>query len=104
MHSYTQSLREQLRDTGVTVIELAPPGVETPLFRGEFSEEMKGEKAMDVKVLASKAIAGIEAGKLVIRPGVSNVLWTMSRLAPQFMFKQMAKLAKPKGVPRPVSE
>ena len=38
------------------------------MFRGEFEREMKGEKAMDPKVLASRAIAGIEAGKLEIKP------------------------------------
>ncbi len=85
IHSFSQSLRAQLRGTGVTVVELAPSAVETPLFRGEFQEEMKGEKPMDVKVLARKAIAGIEDGKLEIRPGLSNVLKTMSRVAPQFM-------------------
>jgi uncharacterized oxidoreductase len=83
------------------VVELAPPGVETPLFRGEFAEEMKGQKGMDVKVLAKKAIAGIEAGKLEIRPGLSNVLKIMSRIAPQFMLNQMAKMAKPKKVTQP---
>ena len=57
---------------------------------------MKGEKGMEVAVLTQKAIAGIEAGKLEIRPGLSNVLKAMSRIAPQFMFKQMAKLGKPK--------
>lgn len=96
LHSYTRSLRIQLQGTGVAVVELAPPGTETPLFRGEFEEEMKGQKGMDVTVLASKAIAGIEAGKLEIRPGLSNVLKTMSRLAPQFMLNQMAKMGKPK--------
>jgi uncharacterized oxidoreductase len=95
IHSFTQSLRVQLEGTGVTVIELAPPGVETPLFRGEFAEEMKGQKAMDVKVLAHKAIAGIEAGNLEIRPGLSSVLQIMSRIAPRFMLNQMAKMAKP---------
>jgi hypothetical protein len=68
IHSFSQSLRVQLAGTGVTVIELARPGVETPLLRGEFAEEMKGPKGMDVKVLAKRAIAGIEAGKLEIRP------------------------------------
>jgi uncharacterized oxidoreductase len=97
LHSYTQSLRVQLAGSRVTVVELAPPGVETPLFRGEFAEEMKGEKGMDVTTLAQRAIAGIEAGKLEIRPGLSNVLKAMSRLAPQFMLKQMTKLSKPKG-------
>jgi len=87
--------------TGVTVIELAPPGVETPLFRGEFAEELKGQKGMDVKVLAERAIAGIEAGELEIRPGLSNVLKAMSRIAPQFMLKQMARMTRPKGAIRP---
>jgi uncharacterized oxidoreductase len=93
IHSYTQSLRVQLDGTGITVIELAPPAVETPLLRGEFAEEMKGQKGMDVKVLAARAIAGIESGKLEIRPGLSNVLKAMSRIAPQFMLKQMTKTA-----------
>ena len=96
IHSFTQSLRVQLDGTGVTVVELAPPGVETPLFRGEFAEEMRGQKGMDVKVLAERAIAGIEAGRLEIRPGLSNVLKAMSRIAPQFMLKQVVKMARPK--------
>ena len=96
IHSYTQSLRIQLRGTGVTVVELAPPGVETPLFRGEFAEEMRGQKAMSVQVLVKRAIAGIEAGKLEIQPGLATVLKTMSRVAPGFMLKQMANMAKPK--------
>ena len=96
IHSFTQSLRVQLEGTGVTVIELAPPGVETPLFRREFAEEMKGQKGMDVTVLVKKAIAGIEAGNLEIRPGLANVLKIMSRVAPQFMLKQMGNMSKPK--------
>ncbi len=94
MHSYTQCLREQLRGTDVTVVELAPPPVETPLFRGEFAEEMKGEKAMPPAELARRALVGIEAGRLEIRPGVSNLLATMSRVAPGFMFTQMARLGR----------
>lgn len=94
IHSFTQSLRVQLDGSGVTVVELAPPGTETPLFRGEFEKEMKGEKAMDPKVLAQRAIAGIEAGKLEIRPGVANMLKIMSRVAPGFMLKQMTKLSR----------
>jgi uncharacterized oxidoreductase len=100
IHSFTQSLRVQLDGTGVTVIELAPPAVETPLLRGEFAKEMQGEKGMDVKILAKHAIAGIEAGKLEIRPGLSNLLKAMSRIAPKFMLKQMAKVGKPQKVTR----
>ena len=97
IHSLSQSLRVQLAGTGVRVVELAPPGTETALFRGEFAEETKGQKGMDVRVLARKAIAGIEAGKLEIRPGLSNALKVMSRVAPGFMLRQMVKMTTPKA-------
>jgi uncharacterized oxidoreductase len=66
------------------------------LFRGEFAAEMRDQKGMDVAVLVRRAIAGIDADRLEIRPGLSNVLRLMSRIAPQFMFNQMARMAKPK--------
>ena len=91
IHSFTQSLRLQLADTSVTVVELAPPGTETPLFRDEFQKEMGNQKAMSVKTLARRAIAGIEGGKLENRPGLANVLKIMSRVAPNVMLAQMAK-------------
>ena len=94
LHAYTRCLRAQLEGAGVMVVELAPPGTETPLFRGEFAEEMKGEKGMDPKVLVHRAIEGIEAGKTEIRPGLSNILKIASRLAPGFMFKQMVRMSK----------
>ena len=95
LHSYTQSLRVQLQGTGVAVVELAPPGTETALFRGVTPRETKGPKPMDVTLLVKKALAGIEAGRLEIRPGVANVLKLMSRVAPAFMLRQMAKMSPP---------
>lgn len=97
LHAYSRSLRVQLAATRVRVVEVAPPPVETSLFRGEFAEEMAGEKAMDPAVLAGKVIAAIEAGKEEVRPGVANVLKIASRVAPDFMFRQMVKLGKPKA-------
>ena len=94
LHAYTLCLRAQLEGTGVTVVELAPPGTETPLFRAEFAEEMKREKGMKPEVLVRRAIKGIESDKVEIRPGVSNVLKIASRVAPSFMFKQMIKLSR----------
>jgi len=96
MHAFTQVLRLQLDGTGVTVVELAPPPVETPLLRREFAAEMAGQRGMAVQALGVRTIAGIEAGKLEIRPGLSNVLKTMSRVAPQFMLKQLARQATPR--------
>lgn len=94
LHAFSRCLRVQLKGTGVRVVELAPPGVETKLFRGEFEQEMKGQKGMPVEALVAKAIAGIEAGKTEIRPGLSGVLYLLSRLAPSLPFGQMAKMVR----------
>ncbi len=47
---------------------------------------------MPVKTLVDQAIAGIEAGKTEIRPGLSNALYLLRRLAPGIPFGQMAKM------------
>jgi uncharacterized oxidoreductase len=83
-----------MKGSKVLVVELAPPGVETKLFRGEFEKEMKGQKGMPVDVLVAKTISGIEAGKTEIRPGLSNVLYLMSRFAPSLPFGQMARMVQ----------
>ncbi|MGI4828676.1 MAG: SDR family oxidoreductase [Janthinobacterium lividum] len=94
IHAFTRCLRVQLKGSNVTVVELAPPLVETKLGGGEFVTAMKGQKGMAVDVLVHKAIAGIEAGKTEIRPGLSNVLYLMSRLVPSLPFGQMAKMVR----------
>jgi len=90
-HAYTRALRVQLANSDVRVIELAPPGTDTGLFRDEFSQEMNGAKPMALGTLADKAIAGIEAGRSDIRPGLSTALKLLSRIAPDFALRQLAK-------------
>ena len=94
LHAFTRCLRVQLKGSTVAVVELAPPQVDTALTAGEFDAEMKGQKGMAVDVLVRKAIAGIETGKTEIRPGLSGVLYLMSRLVPSLPFGQMAKLVR----------
>jgi uncharacterized oxidoreductase len=96
LHSFTQSLRVQLAGTGITTVELAPPGTETALFRGEFARELQGQKGMEVALLVARAITGIEAGRLEIRPGLANLLKAFSRIAPNFMLGQLAKMSAAK--------
>ena len=95
LHAFTRCLRVQLKGSKVTVVELSPPAVETKLTTAEFQMEMKGQKGMAADVLVRKAIAGIEAGKLEVRPGLSNVLYVLSRLLPSLPFGQMAKMVRP---------
>lgn len=93
LHAYTRVLRVQLRNTPVQVFELAPPGTDTHLFHGEFAEETKGMKPMPLATLADKAMSGLEAGKREIRPGLSNILKMMGRIAPEFSLNQLGKSA-----------
>ena len=53
---------------------------------------MQGQKGMDVVLLVKRAIAALETDKSEIRPGIANVLKAMSRLAPQFMLRQLTKM------------
>jgi uncharacterized oxidoreductase len=92
IHSFTLSLRVQLKNTNVKVFELAPPATDTPLFTGDFTEEdVKGVKPMSVQTLARRAIAGMEKDVLEIRPGLANLLKLGNRIAPNFMLGQTSK-------------
>src|SRR5207237_5622924 len=78
IHSYTQSLRFQLEETGVEVIELMPPAVKTALSadlpEGGLVSLITTDK------LLKQAFAAFKKGKLEIRPGQANLLALMRRM------------------------
>lgn len=91
VHAYTRALRGQLASTAVKVFELSPPATETPLHVGEefTRQDFGGASPMKVETLVSSAIAGIEADRFEIRPGPANLLKSLSRIAPDFAFRQV---------------
>lgn len=89
VHAYTQSLRFQLEESGVEVIELMPPAVKTAMT-AELSEG-EGVTLITTDELIKQSFAGFKAGKLEIRPGQSNQLALMRRLAPNFINRQLWK-------------
>ena len=91
LHSYSLSLRAQLKRSSIKVFELAPPLTETELLAGFESKDMEGIKAMPVAELVKHAIAGLAADKFEIRPGSSNALKMMNRVAPEFILGQLSK-------------
>jgi len=99
IHSYTQSLRFQLEEAGVEVIELMPPGVKTDLTID--LPEGDGITLMTTDELVKQSFASLRAGALEIRPGKTNLIAAMRRLAPDFINRQLWKAAKklvPAGV------
>jgi uncharacterized oxidoreductase len=92
VHAYTQSLRFQLEETGVEVIELMPPVVKTDLS-AEMSEG-DGVTVITTHELVKQSFASLKAGALEIRPGQAKQLAFMRRFAPNFINRQLWKASK----------
>lgn len=91
LHSYTLSLREQLRNTTTKVFELAPPATETELLADFDEEDMKGITAMPVQKMVADFLKGFSKDKYEICPGQASQLRFMSRFFPGFILKQLSK-------------
>ena len=91
LHSFTQSLRVQLKNTNIKVFEVAPPATQTELLGDFKSEDMKGITIMKVEKMVAHTLAAIQNDQFEIRPGQSNQLKFMSRVAPEFILNQMSK-------------
>jgi uncharacterized oxidoreductase len=92
IHSFTQSLRFQLKNTNIKVFELAPPGTNTPLFKDDFSkDDVRSLKPMDVQVLAAAAMKGFRKDVYEIRPGLSNTVKLLDRIVPKYIANRLGK-------------
>ncbi|MDB4975330.1 MAG: short-chain dehydrogenase/reductase [Myxococcaceae bacterium] len=90
IHSFTQSLRVQLKHTRVQVFELAPPAVDTPL-NNKFVEYLKDTPLMNTATFVNQALIGLEKDRLEIRVGFANVSKFLSRLAPGLLLRVLSK-------------
>jgi uncharacterized oxidoreductase len=84
LHSFTQSLRHQTKGTSVTVVELAPPAVNTDL--GGKGLHDFGEP---VDAYADAAFAGLEAGTLEIGYKFSEAARRADRAEQDVIFARM---------------
>ena len=91
IHSYTQSLRFQLEDTSVEVIEIMPPAVET-----DMTVDLKrtSAKLISTDEMIKLTFDGLKSGKSEILPGQSSQLAFMRRVAPNFINAQLWKASK----------
>lgn len=79
VHSFTISLRRQLRGSSVRVVELIPPVVETDLHRGQ---TRRPPRAMPLDAFVTAAMAGLESRRVEIPVGLARALRLGSRIAP----------------------
>jgi uncharacterized oxidoreductase len=89
IHSFTISLRHQLRQSSVRVFEAAPPTTDTELdasFAGEQEQAYRGISPQDV---ATGIMEGINADKAEILVGEAQGLYQASLRDPEAIFRQL---------------
>lgn len=76
LHSYTQTLRKQLKGTSVKVFELAPPRTNKPMFSGSIEDNAAVDRVpkMSITEVVEKMIVGLQKEHETIVPGMSKLL------------------------------
>ncbi len=72
VHSITLSLRHQLKDSAVEVIEIAPPSVDTELGHDRRKDKTQTHGGMPVEEFLEDAFKGLEEGEPEIAVGGAN--------------------------------
>ncbi len=86
MHSWSRSLRYQLKNSSVKVFELI-----RPLVRTEIVEDYQEFPMMEPEQLVTKFMAAFSKNKHEITPGQASQMKLMSRIAPGFILNALNK-------------
>lgn len=89
LQSWTISIRHQLRNTNVKVVELNPPAVDTRM--NSYNPDLDGMTLMSPLKFAQVAVDGIKKGKEEILVSHSRIMKYMSRILPNLAFKVVNK-------------
>jgi uncharacterized oxidoreductase len=89
IHSFTMSLRHQLRGTSVKVFEAVPPTTDAELDRSFAGEQEHEYRGISPKEVASAIIEGIRADKDEIRIGEAQALYEASMRDPRAIFDRL---------------
>lgn len=90
LRSYTKSLRVQLKNTSIKVFELVAPGAKTTL-NDKFVNDVDPKTLMDADKLIAVALKGLASDSFEIYPGAAKAIKIISRVAPNFLLKQLSK-------------
>jgi len=89
MHSFTWSLRYQLRKTCIRVIELIPPTVDTDLDRGARQGRNQAYRGIPSRQVADALLDGLKNDESEITIGQSEGLRNLNRQEAEKMFLRM---------------
>lgn len=90
VHAFTVALREQLKGSGVQVVELIPPAVKTELHRGQVRRQIS---QMPLEDFVAAAMRGLDSGQDEVAVGLAKAARLGSRLAPGRIFRIVNKSA-----------
>jgi uncharacterized oxidoreductase len=88
LHSFTQVLRAQYIESPINVLEVQFPAVDTPWHNGN-----PPDFAISPTQAVMEMISGIEKGHKEIKVGKVRLLYWLSRVAPQFVFRKLNRMA-----------
>ena len=89
MHSYTLSLRHQLKGTSLKVFEIIPPTVDTELDRGARARRGQQDRGIKPEEVATATLQALEADTYEAAIGRAQWLMAEGRKDPEALFQRM---------------
>jgi uncharacterized oxidoreductase len=89
LHSFSLSLRHQLRDTSIKVFEVIPPTTDTELDRGARDKRGQVDRGIQPDIVATTAIEAMEKDEFEVAVGQAEFLRNSSRTNFEKVFKRM---------------
>jgi uncharacterized oxidoreductase len=89
LHSFTVSLRHQLRNTPIKVFEIIPPTVDTDLDKGARNRRKQKDKGISASEVATAVIKALEKDEYETAIGMAEGIRTAVRSNPEQIFQRM---------------
>jgi len=89
IHSFTLSLRHQLRSTSIKVFEVIPPTVDTELDKGARDRRGQADRGIKPDEVAKATIEGMKKDEFEIAVGMAQNLKMGSRNNPEHLFQNI---------------
>jgi uncharacterized oxidoreductase len=89
IHSFTQSLRHQLRDTSIRVFEVIPPTVDTELDKGARTRRRQEDRGIPPVEVAKATLKALENNQYEVAIGMAENLRMGAMTNPEQVFQNI---------------